>query len=63
MTLKTFDVYLAGRIAAKANNKKEAAEMVEKKLDFIHPMFNIEIVVAKEDYLDAGQDFKPEGTE
>jgi len=26
-------------------------------------MFNIQIVVAKEDYLDAGKDFKPEGTD
>jgi|DEB0MinimDraft_6_1074348.scaffolds.fasta_scaffold149420_2 hypothetical protein len=63
MTLKTFDVYLAGRISAKANNKEEAAKMVEKKLDLIHPMFNIQIVVTKEDYLDAGKDFKPEGTD
>ena len=63
MTLKTFDVYLTGRISAKANNKEEAVKMVEKKLDLIHPMFNIQIVVAKEDYLDAGQDYKPEGTD
>jgi hypothetical protein len=63
MTLKTFDVYLAGRISARANNKEEATEMARKKLELIHPMFNIQIVVTKEDYLDAGQDYKPEGTE
>jgi len=63
MTLKEFDVYLTGRISARAHDKEEAIKMVTKKLDVIHPMFNIQVMVAKEDYLHAGEDYKPEGTE
>jgi hypothetical protein len=61
--MKKFDVYLTGRISVLAPNKEDAESMVEQKLNVIHPMFNIQIMITKEDYLDAGEDFKPEGTE
>lgn len=61
--MKKYDVYLTGRIGVLAPNKEDAEAMIEQKLSVIHPMFNIQIMITKEDYLDAGEDFKPEGTE
>lgn len=61
--MKKFDVYLTGRIGVQAPNKEDAEAMVKQKLNVIHPMFNIQIMITKEDYLDAGEDYRPEGTE
>lgn len=61
--MKKFDVYLTGRIGVQAPNKEDAEAMVTQKLNVIHPMFNIQIMITKEDYLDAGEDYKLEGTE
>ncbi len=61
--MKKFDVYLTGRIGVQAPNQEDAEAMVKQKLNVIHPMFNIQIMITKEDYLDGGEEYKPEGTE